>query len=376
MQNKTILIRLPNWLGDMLMAFPFILYLKENNLGSSIHFIVKNGLENLLELLPFPYTHTVFDKAKYKGLSGLKSFASKINSTLQNNSNFQGQDLVTKNLLYSTYYCIPESFSSTLMAHYIKADKKIGFNAPLRFFLFDKRIDRTERIELNHRSLKYLSLFDVSQINRKDLKASVLFSNFTRIHEKINWPSDALFSNQPKEFQKLIKRKYAVLNINSEASSRRLPNLLWSELISKLPPGLPLFFIGSGREKEIVQSFIDDYSASQVKNQIQKFTLINLAGKSNLLELAYLIKNANFMISNDSGPAHLAILANTKALTFFGAGNDRITGPWPSTENSIVIRQKQKNLSCEPCVKNTCKNKKQFCLNLIETKQILDELNY
>ena len=122
--NKSILIRLPNWLGDMLMAFPFLFHIKKIHQDIPIHFIVKKGLEQLLELLPFEYTYTVFDKAKNKGLSGLKNFAKQLDIHLGNDSTFLLENTSTHTSTFFKYYCMPESFSSTVMSFYINAEKK------------------------------------------------------------------------------------------------------------------------------------------------------------------------------------------------------------------------------------------------------------
>ena len=52
----------------------------------------------------------------------------------------------------------------------------------------------------------------------------------------------------------------------------------------------------------------------------------NLAGRLTLLQLAALLQRARLLVSNDSGPVHLAAAAGTPALVLFGS-RDPATGP-------------------------------------------------
>ena len=52
----------------------------------------------------------------------------------------------------------------------------------------------------------------------------------------------------------------------------------------------------------------------------------NLVGRLSLRQLAALLQCARLLVSNDSGPAHLAAAVNTKTLVLFGTSN-RATGP-------------------------------------------------
>ena len=48
-----VVVRLPNWLGDIMMSFPFLHALHNEFAGAEITCIVKPAYKDLLELLPF-----------------------------------------------------------------------------------------------------------------------------------------------------------------------------------------------------------------------------------------------------------------------------------------------------------------------------------
>ena len=52
-------------------------------------------------------------------------------------------------------------------------------------------------------------------------------------------------------------------------------------------------------------------------NKPKELNFKNLVGKTNLKDLIQIIKNANFVISNDNGIHHLSNYLNKKTLTFF-----------------------------------------------------------
>jgi heptosyltransferase-1 len=55
----------------------------------------------------------------------------------------------------------------------------------------------------------------------------------------------------------------------------------------------------------------------------------NLTGNTSLVSLPALIKRADWVISNDSGPMHLAAAFGVKTLGIFGPTDPRIFGPYP-----------------------------------------------
>ena len=59
---------------------------------------------------------------------------------------------------------------------------------------------------------------------------------------------------------------------------------------------------------------------------------INMAGRTNLQQLMAILRRARFMISPDSGPIHMAAIANIPALGLYTNSNLRRTGPYRSLD--------------------------------------------
>jgi lipopolysaccharide heptosyltransferase I len=92
---------------------------------------------------------------------------------------------------------------------------------------------------------------------------------------------------------------------------------------------------------------------------------INLAGKSTLLELAALLKKSTLVISNDSGPMHLAAAVGTPVVALFGPTDPRRVGPYGAAH--VVLK---KQFQCAGCTRRGCAHEQQ-CLKLITVDDVV-----
>lgn len=66
---------------------------------------------------------------------------------------------------------------------------------------------------------------------------------------------------------------------------------------------------------------------------------LNLTGNTSLVSLPALIKRADWVISNDNGPMHLAAALGVRTLGIFGPTDPRVSGPYPVTAPTNVVVQ-------------------------------------
>ena len=91
-----------------------------------------------------------------------------------------------------------------------------------------------------------------------------------------------------------------------------------------------------------------------------------LTGKTNLRELGALMERADFVISGDSGPMHLAVAVGSNVIALFGPTSPDLTGPY-GNKNYTVIR---KDTECEiPCYDLECRNYR--CMDAITVDDVL-----
>lgn len=301
-QQKNILIRLPNWLGDMVMATAFVQAVAQQYPAAAIDVIAKKGLDFLLDYFPPLGKRYVFSKAEYKGISGAWRFGKQLGQSKQ----------------YDIVFCLPNSFSSAVMAKAVGAKQVVGYRKELRSWLLTYHYPQLKGL---HRVDEYVQLLR-------------LFAGY----DSHTPPVQLLLPN-------IQKQDRLVININSEAASRRLPVPKAVSLINAVRAQMdyPIILIGGPTEAAFVQEV---YQQLATVDGIE-----NRAGQTSLPQLLQLLAASPVMLSTDSGPAHVANALGVHTVVLFGAGNEKSTDPF--NDNKTIIRLGQ--LPCEPCVSNTCK---------------------
>jgi heptosyltransferase I len=98
---------------------------------------------------------------------------------------------------------------------------------------------------------------------------------------------------------------------------------------------------------------------------------VNLTGKLSLPEMVEWIRLGDLMISNDTGPMHVAAALKKPIVGIFGPTEPRRTGPYGQLGNVI-----QTALPCVPCMKPYCTYSKQMeCLRAISPAKIVEQVN-
>lgn len=139
-----------------------------------------------------------------------------------------------------------------------------------------------------------------------------------------------------------VDRSRPLLAINPQAT---WPTKLWfperfAELADRMVArGLAVVFTGSPGDREEIGRIISSTHAP----------VANLAGETNLLELAALYEMAKVVVSTDTGPMHIAAATGTPVVAIFGATAPWRTGPWG--EQHRVVRVEP---ACSPCLKKYC----------------------
>lgn len=138
-----------------------------------------------------------------------------------------------------------------------------------------------------------------------------------------------------------ISRPYVVVNPNASkmAYERRLPADYFIKIIDELSAlgKYNIVLTGSADEKEYV-------SAIFIKTK-NKNNIIDISGKLNVNELVSIISDSLCLISNDSGPLHIASALNKPVVAFYGPESPVRYGPL-SAKQLIFYR----SLECSPCM--------------------------
>jgi len=105
--------------------------------------------------------------------------------------------------------------------------------------------------------------------------------------------------------------------------------------------------------------------ASYIESRINS-DVFNLSGEIPLDELACVISRLDLLITNDSGPMHIAAATKTPLVALFGPEDPKLFGPYTEPELYLVI---QKDVPCRPCGEKKCTHPS--CLDLITPEEVL-----
>jgi lipopolysaccharide heptosyltransferase II len=298
-----ILIRLPNWLGDMVMSTAFVQAVKNEYPHATIDLVAKKGIDFLLDYFPGHGNRFIFSKDEYNGTIGAWKFGK----------------MIAAQKKYDIFFCLPDSFSSAIMGRTIGAKQRAGFKKELRSFFLTHSYSKQKNL---HRVEEYVDL--LKQFTKKEITVPPV---------KLQLPAAE-------------KTNDVIININSEAVSRRLPKEKAVSIITVVRNKInnPIILVGSNKEAAFVEEV---FRALPDKSNIS-----SKAGKTSLTELMQLFATSAAVLTTDSGPAHVANALGVPAIVLFGAGNENNTAPY-NKNNRTIIRLGQ--LPCEPCVSNTCK---------------------
>lgn len=95
---------------------------------------------------------------------------------------------------------------------------------------------------------------------------------------------------------------------------------------------------------------------------------VSVAGKLNLRETAYLLGELDLLVSNDTGPMHMAFAMSTPTVALFGPTDPVFCGPY-GVENARVIQAKG---LCSDCIGKNCE--KQMCMNSIKVEEVMESV--
>lgn len=311
-----ILIRLPNWLGDSVMA-TFALEILYQTYPNAKFYLVGSKVSCAL-FSHYPNTTTLTDNSKQANsrILALYKLAKSIPPceiaiTFQNN------------------------FLSALFLFFNRAKTRIGYAKELRSFLLTHPLKKPKKL---HESLRFAKLVES------------LIPNHS-IAPKLYLKPPKISITLPPHYQKIA-------GINAGAAfggAKRWEEKYFAEVIEDLlKSGFCVILFGVESENPINQKILFHL---QQNNKIppKSNKILNLSGKTSLQELmAYFLK-LQILITNDSGPMHIAAAFNIPTIALFGPTDEEETCPFNAKNSHILsLKTLHKALSCQPCKKRSC----------------------
>ena len=191
-------------------------------------------------------------------------------------------------------------------------------------------------------------------------------------HKKFSWlperPETAAKVNQ-KWFESTgtgkdpLNSKLILLQPGARWNNKRWPAEYFAELVRSLAekfPGTRFAILGGS----------DDKNLGEIILQAAPGRCLNLCGATSLPEMIEWVRRCDLMVTNDTGPMHVAAALGKPAIALFGPTEPRRTGPYGQLENVLRLE-----LPCSPCLSCDCAYAKpNECLNAISPALVFERV--
>jgi heptosyltransferase-2 len=368
-KSEKILVRGTNWLGDAVMTTPALLRLREKFSDAHITLLTPEKLRDLWtnhpavnETIPFASDENVF-------LTGKKLRAGK----------------------YDLALVLPNSPRSALEVWLARIPQRIGYARPWRnFFLTNAVPARAEAVKMRKRSVSEIRRLVAADVSRRVTSNGRVLTNANahQIHEYLHLVA-ALGANPeplppqlvvtPGEIEAVkkkfglseIKRPIFGLNPGAEyGPAKRWPVEKFIAAAREIQNRTNCtWLIFGGKADAASQRTAGILSVEQNFRQDAGSTFLNLAGKTSLRELMALLKICRVLLTNDSGPMHVAAALGTPVVVPFGSTSPELTGPGlPGDPRHRLLKS---DAPCSPCFLRECPIDFR-CLNGISVERVVE----
>ncbi|HEU4684692.1 MAG TPA: lipopolysaccharide heptosyltransferase II [Nitrospira sp.] len=158
--------------------------------------------------------------------------------------------------------------------------------------------------------------------------------------------------------------RWVAVNVSARWPTKRWPAASFATLADRLhqEAEIPMIFIGSPGERADVAAVIGS----------MRRPAVNLAGAMSVGLLPAFLRQAALLITNDSGPMHIAAAVETPIVALFGPTSPARTGPYGSGHSVLAHK-----IPCSPCFSRTCANSVPLaCLTATTPTQVLDHIRH
>jgi heptosyltransferase II len=335
LQPKNIIVRMPNWIGDLVMATPVLSDLRKAYPDAHITAMCRYPLCDLLK--EDPEIDELFCFSKASGF-GRRSDKRSIIEKLRKGK-------------YDLGVLLTHSFSSAWWFWQGKVANRLGYECNGRRLLLTHSVHLPENIQGQHLVVTYKTLLQTLGMPLSETAPRLFLA------EKEVEQAHTLLMRHG------VSKNGLIVGINPGATYGSAKCWLperFREVTQRLLQDKDLYVVYFG----------DTATASLVKEICQGLSsrVINLAGLTSLRELACLISLCDVLLTNDSGPMHIADALGTPIVALFGSTSEVVTGPY---HRGKVIH---KHVECSPCYQRTCPIDFR-CMKKIEADEVFQEIS-
>ena len=346
-EPRTLLVRGVNWLGDAVMTLPAMQRLRERFPQTTISLLTQAKLQDLWRGQPNIDKVISFDSSEQPWTVGRR---------------LRPTD-------FDTALVLPNSGRSALEPWFAGIPNRVGYAGrwrrslltdpvtfPEHFVRLSKRSSTEVKRLVNGASAEapQVSRPGTHQIHHYLHLAAALGCDPSPVAPRLDiGPAevDAVFGQLPELANHRPRgaggQQTIWLGLNTSAAygpAKCWPLDRFAAVVRTIPASLNCVWLHFGTSS--------DWDQGEQLKAASKRNVINLAGKTSLRQLMALLKRCRALLTNDSGPMHLAAALGTPVIVPFGSTSPELTGPGLDRHGAHKILRG--TVPCSPCFRRTC----------------------
>ncbi|NQT90818.1 MAG: lipopolysaccharide heptosyltransferase II [Candidatus Omnitrophica bacterium] len=327
---KRILIIEVNWVGDVLFTTPAIRAIRQHNPDSFIAALVVGRCAEMLEGNPHINEIIPFEEdGAHRGIIGKISLI-----------------LALRSKGFDTVISFHRSMSRMLMCALAGIPRRIGYYTKKRSWLLSDPVDMPKAQP--HRVEYFLNIVRPAGIDTENKDYEFFVPD-----ESIASADEILEANGIAGDE-----EFFIINPGGNWPPKRWLKENFARLCEGLKSryGKKILITGARKDEQLGWDIVGESNNSA----------ISICAKTNLKELAAIMRKAALVIANDSGPMHIAVSQKTPVVTLFGPTLPAITGPYGTSEYIVLHEWDECDI---PCYDMNCEDYR--CMKAISVDDVL-----
>jgi len=314
-----IMVRAPNWIGDAVMSLPALEALRAQYLGAEIVVVAKPWVSEIFDHHPAVTRQIVYDAGgEHRGARGLWKLARALRAER-----------------FDAAILFQNAFHAAWMALLAGIPVRIGYARDGRRALLTRAIETPPAAAYGHHVYYYLQLlFRAGVIPKFEPVEEVRLGVGKAERAWARKHLESLGYHGPRLFVGLSPGA-------SFGPAKRWPLERFADVADRLigALGADVLIFGSAGERALAEAI-----AAEMEH-----TPTIVAGATSLGQLMALFAQCRLIVTNDSGPMHLAAALGVPLVAVFGSTNQRATGPL-----GAHVRVVKRPVPCSPCGRREC----------------------
>jgi len=388
LQPRRILVRGVNWLGDAVMTTPALLRLREHFPAALIAMLTPEKLRGLWlhhsavdEIVTFSPEDNAWAVAKK--IQVVMWPESKKETMIDSARRAASAMSPVHRGGFDLAVIFPNSPRSALESWLARIPERVGYARPWRnFFLTTAVPSRPDAGHMHKRSIREIRRVEYG-IAVPDTSRYTFRESNHQVYDYLNLVAALGANSQP------LPTHLAVTPGEIKAAAQKF------NLTPQFTNGRPVFGLNPGAEygpakRWPAQRFIeaakeihkrtkcywvvlggkgDILLANEIQSAIGVQCAVTLAGRTSLRELFAVIKQCRVLLTNDTGPMHIATALGTPVVVPFGSTSPELTGPimTPDSKHQLI----KSDALCSPCFLRQCPIDFR-CMNGITVERVVE----